>query len=46
MQRISNLLRCNAEWRPKGSPVKTSCDKMTLKKLEDAQTEAEKSNLI
>ena len=46
-ERVSLLLKCSSEWRPKGSPAKKNVENLTLKELESgAQTEAEKSNLL
>ena len=46
-QRVRKLIKCNQDWKPKNSPVKGDPQQMkTFKKLAEAQTEAEKSNLI
>ena len=45
-QRVRKLIKCNQDWKPKNSPIKGDPQMKTFQKLAEAQTEAEKSNLI
>ena len=46
-QRVRKLVQSSQDWKPKSSPVKAGDPQMkTFQKLAEAQTEAEKSNLI
>ena len=45
-QRVRKLTKCSQDWKPKNCPVKGDQQMKTFQKLAEAQTEAEKSNLI
>ena len=45
-ERVRKLIQCNQDWKPKSSPVKGDPQMKTFQKLAEAQTEAEKSNLL
>ena len=48
-ERVRKLIQCNADWKPKNSPAKGGPgdpQMKTFQKLAEAQTEAEKSNLL